>query len=572
MTYLSDEAAVAADEKAPTSEKTSAPTSEHAEAQGDATELEHIDITNKHAYKADNSDGVIEWSWRGKLSVICLCALYVGAQLPLYFVGGSLSLIAADLNIIDGAAWLGVSNNLAVAAVAPFCGYLQDLFGKRNVVLAGCLLVLAGSVVMGTSHGLSQAAAGMSIEGAGAGILELTSIAGVSEIVPVAKRGLYLALLQAAIIPFWPYIMYAQLLATYSTWRWFGLALVYFPHNHNRAEGVSRRTLLRSFDYLGSVSSIVGLTLFLVAIQSGGYTHPWKSAYVLVTLLLGALLIIFFVVWEAKFARAPIVPREMFSGQRIVALAYCIGFVSGLNFYSILNFFPILMSQVYDPDPVQVGLKGLGYGCCIGVGSMAGNVAVASLPPLSDSDGWFTNLNAASFTGALAVNNSTNPKLVTALLSLASFGIGGVLVPTATVALTATPDTVIATTVALSLSVRLGGGAIGYSIYYNIFASKLKSKLPTLVAEYAVKAGLPLTSAPLFVETFLTNPAAVTTVSGVTNVVIQAATLGVKWAYAESLKYVWYTSIPFGVLSIIACLFLPDTSKYMTNRISVHLA
>ncbi|KAH0845033.1 putative major facilitator superfamily transporter [Fonsecaea pedrosoi] len=567
MTYLSDEAAVAADEKAPTSEKTSAPTSEHAEAQGDATELEHIDITNKHAYKADNSDGVIEWSWRGKLSVICLCALYVGAQLPLYFVGGSLSLIAADLNIIDGAAWLGVSNNLAVAAVAPFCGYLQDLFGKRNVVLAGCLLVLAGSVVMGTSHGLSQAAAGMSIEGAGAGILELTSIAGVSEIVPVAKRGLYLALLQAAIIPFWPYIMYAQLLATYSTWRWFGLALVYFPHNHNRAEGVSRRTLLRSFDYLGSVSSIVGLTLFLVAIQSGGYTHPWKSAYVLVTLLLGALLIIFFVVWEAKFARAPIVPREMFSGQRIVALAYCIGFVSGLNFYSILNFFPILMSQVYDPDPVQVGLKGLGYGCCIGVGSMAGNVAVARFR---------RHHREVLLFFILIMSKSPTPfrfrRLVTALLSLASFGIGGVLVPTATVALTATPDTVIATTVALSLSVRLGGGAIGYSIYYNIFASKLKSKLPTLVAEYAVKAGLPLTSAPLFVETFLTNPAAVTTVSGVTNVVIQAATLGVKWAYAESLKYVWYTSIPFGVLSIIACLFLPDTSKYMTNRISVHLA
>jgi hypothetical protein len=48
--------------------------------------------------------------------------------------------------------------------------------------------------------------------------------------------------------------------------------------------------------------------------------------------------------------------------------------------------------------------------------------------------------------------------------------------------------------------------------------------------------------------------------------VVQAATLDSRWAYAESLKYVWYTSIAFGGLSIIACVFLGNISKYMTNR------
>ena len=43
------------------------------------------------------------------------------------------------------------------------------------------------------------------------------------------------------------------------------------------------------------------------------------------------------------------------------------------------------------------------------------------------------------------------------------------------------------------------------------------------------------------------------------------------WAFAESLKYVWYTSIAFGGLSIVACIFLGDISKYMTNRIAANI-
>lgn len=48
---------------------------------------------------------------------------------------------------------------------------------------------------------------------------------------------------------------------------------------------------------------------------------------------------------------------------------------------------------------------------------------------------------------------------------MAGFGVGGVLVPAATIAITVTPDTTIATCVALSLAIRTIGGSIGYAIY-----------------------------------------------------------------------------------------------------------
>jgi len=118
-----------------------------------------------------------------------------------------------------------------------------------------------------------------------------------------------------------------------------------------------------------------------------------------------------------------------------------------------------------------------------------------------------------------------------------AFGLGGVIVPAATVAMIAAPDALITTCAALSLSVRAVGGAIGYSIYYNIFIEKLNTKLPALVGQYAVAAGLPLTDAETFVGAYLTVPEQAATLYP--PAVLEGALTGSQWAYAGSLKYVW---------------------------------
>ena len=105
-------------------------------------------------------------------------------------------------------------------------------------------------------------------------------------------------------------------------------------------------------------------------------------------------------------------------------------------------------------------------------------------------------------------------------------------------------------------------------VYYNVFYHKLMGNLPSFVADYAIKAGLPSTSVKEFVDIYLARPDQVATVPGVTPMIIAAATVGSRWAYAESFKYVWYTSVAFGICAIIACLFMGNTRKYMTNRIA----
>jgi hypothetical protein len=71
------------------------------------------------------------------------------------------------------------------------------------------------------------------------------------------------------------------------------------------------QAVVKRIDFMGGFLSIVGLTLFLVALQAGGYSHSWTSAYTLCTLLVGLALIATWLLYEAKFARHPMIPSEV---------------------------------------------------------------------------------------------------------------------------------------------------------------------------------------------------------------------------------------------------------------------
>jgi hypothetical protein len=116
--------------------------------------------------------------------------------------------------------------------------------------------------------------------------------------------------------------------------------------------------------------------------------------------------------------------------------------------------------------------------------------------------------------------------------------------------------------------VRAIGGSIGYSIYFNIFQENLAQRLPTLVAKYSIEAGLPLSGLKEFVILFLTAPLDAAMLPGVTGQVLAAATTGAQWAYAESLRYVWWTSLAIGCLSMECSMLIPNTRRFQTSRIA----
>ena len=88
-------------------------------------------------------------------------------------------------------------------------------------------------------------------------------------------------------------------------------------------------------------------------------------------------LLVAFVVWEWKGTKYPMVPKELFSGQPVVALAYSIAFIGGMSFFSLLNVYPLLYSTLYDPAPVKVGVKAIGVGTCTMFGAVFFNAMLS---------------------------------------------------------------------------------------------------------------------------------------------------------------------------------------------------
>lgn len=125
------------------------------------------------------------------------------------------------------------------------------------------------------------------------------------------------------------------------------------------------------------------------------------------------------------------------------------------------------------------------------------------------------------------------PSILNLLMAtITSLGIGAIIVPALSVALYACPDDYIGTTTALSLSSRFLGGSVGTAIYFNIFNSKISSKLPAYVVTAVVAAGLPTNYAMAFVGAFLGagGPSAAEAAPGATPSVLEAAVLAMRWA------------------------------------------
>jgi hypothetical protein len=132
----------------------------------------------------------------------------------------------------------------------------------------------------------------------------------------------------------------------------------------------------------------------------------------------------------------------------------------------------------------------------------------------------------------------------------------------------------IATISALTLSIRVVGGSIGYCIYYNIFLSKF---VPN--AEHYI-GGVMMTQLNITDPKYIATAIQITASSlleslreipgiGTNDTAYEALVTAGQIAYAESYKWVYYASIGFGGVSIIAAFMLGDISPYMTDHVAV---
>ncbi|KAL9094913.1 MAG: hypothetical protein Q9165_002863 [Trypethelium subeluteriae] len=545
------------------------------------------------AVRVDTNDSLAAirtMTFRKFMIFVAMGFLWTGSQIPLYLFGGIIPNIEESIGGADRYVWIALGNLIPLATVTPFVGPISDVFGRRNIAMFASLCGIIGSTVCACANSMNMFIGGQTVIGVGAGIGELTALAVAGESAPTKKRGIYIGGIILTIIPYCPSVLYAQLISVYASWRFIGLwtglwnliglvliAIFYWPPPRPNAGGLTRWQIAERLDYIGGLLSAAGLTLFLAGLTWAGNQYTWNDNHVKVTIALGAVLIVLFFIWELFFVPYPMFPARLKQNPRALYVVCFITFVSGANFFAVLVFWPTQYYATYTgdtpyPSPVTVGLGSLPVGFCIIGGSIIFSIAVTILKGKIRLLMIIACVIMTAGNGSMAAASLNNLSGVYAAVTFACLGVGAVIVPLQIIATVICPDDLIATVTALTISVRIVGGVIGYAAYYHILRTEFLKAIFVYLAPVVIGSGVldPTEFGDIAINlsgnlryTIPQFPAIDTPEK------VAAVIHAGRQCFSVAYQGVYYVSIAFGGAAILAACLLPDITKLMDNHIAV---
>ncbi|USP72735.1 hypothetical protein yc1106_00009 [Curvularia clavata] len=195
--------------------------------------------------------------------------------------------------------------------------------------------ILAVMIVAATASSVTNVIAGSTFLGFGGGMI-FVAAAGVSEILPNKWR------------PFGiPSVLIATSVNAHTAlgWRWcyywgliscvvssVGILIFYFPPPRPQYDiEKTRWQEFKDIDFVGVSLYSSGLTTFLIGLTwAGGAGHPWRSASVIIPVVLGFTVLLSAFVYDFVWAKQPLFPLKIFKKFREYTVLLGITFVAGL--------------------------------------------------------------------------------------------------------------------------------------------------------------------------------------------------------------------------------------------------
>ena len=261
---------------------------------------------------------------------------------------------------LEGLQWTVNAYTLTFAVLLLTGATLGERYGRRRLFVIGLGLFTVGSAAAALASGIGELVAARAVQGVGAAILIPLTLTLLSAAVPPARRGLALGAwgavggLAIAIGP-----LVGGAVVEGASWQWIfwlnvpiGIALLPVAWARlTESYGPATRLDLRGV-------TLVSLGLFGIVLGVvRGNDHGWTSMTVLPPMVIGALLLAAFLVWETR-APEPMLPLRLFRSR---------GFTI-TNTASLLMFFGMfgsifLLAQflqvVQGYSPLQAGIRTL---------------------------------------------------------------------------------------------------------------------------------------------------------------------------------------------------------------------
>ncbi|KAH8650071.1 fungal trichothecene efflux pump [Xylariales sp. PMI_506] len=514
----------------------------------------------------------------GTLTGFCLSA--ISAYIFLILPTNVLSYINADIGPSPYISWVNVSRTLAQAFTYTILGRLSDLFGRRWFFIGGNVLALVGIIVCAFAKNINSIIIGSAVYGLGETV-QLSFNVAIGELVPNKYRPMvmsFIFLTNSPIATFGPMIARRFIEVPSLGWRWcyyiniivVGLAIVllfffYHPPTFELLhERKSKRELLKKLDYLGIFMWTAGLTLFLMGISLGGSIYPWKSAPVISTIVIGAILLILLFLWEG-FANLeyPAIPVRFFRNRGFISLVCC-ATVASMFYYSAVLLWPQQIAALFTKDITYAGW----LSCTVAGSTALGQICAGLIVRWGGNVRYwiiFSTLGMVGFVGALASLTPERLNMGIAFTILGPFFVGFIELASLALAPLFCKPSDIGLASGLLASIRSAGGSIAVAVYSTILSNRLATTVPDNIGPVAIAAGLPANEVSSLATAAISGKLA--SFPGITTAIESAVQAVLPTAYSQAFQTVYLASFGFGGIALVGCLFCQDAKKHLTNKV-----
>jgi EmrB/QacA subfamily drug resistance transporter len=254
--------------------------------------------------------------------------------------------------------WLFSIYLLAQAVSVPIYGKLNDLFGRKPVILWGIALFLLGSILCGLAWNILALIIFRVIQGLGAGAIMPTTITMVGDMYSVRER----AKVQGYVASVWGIASVVGptlggVFSEYVSWRW--IFFVNIPLCLLAGATIWRRFAERvdrgrpSIDYRGAALLSVGLTLLILGVLEGGQAWAWNSPIGIAVLGAGLAALVAFTFVE-RSAPEPVLPLWVFR-RRLLISSGLLSVGVGAILLGLTSYVPTYAQDVLGSGPLVAG-------------------------------------------------------------------------------------------------------------------------------------------------------------------------------------------------------------------------
>ncbi|CDO75065.1 hypothetical protein BN946_scf184605.g6 [Trametes cinnabarina] len=490
---------------------------------------------------------------KGSAFWLCFTAVVVCnflSALDVTAVSTALPTITDDLHGGDLFVWVGAAYGLASASILPFSGRLADIIGRRPIMMACVGFFFVGSALAGSAQSMKMLIAARTVQGVGGGgIINLASII-TSDLVPLAERGVY----QGFLILTWAFAaaigpVVGGSLAEKASWRWLfylnlplaGIAFIFVTIflKVRTPPGTLQEKLAR-IDWIGNFFVITGTTLALIGLTWGGVSFPWGSAHVLGPLIIGAVFLVIFFVYEFTVPKEPTLPLDIMANRTSLS-GYIATFFHGIVSISIIYYLPVYFQACMAASPIHSSINLFATALVCSPFSLIGGVIVKATNKyrLANYLGWTLTIIGVGLLSLLKDDSST--AAWAGFQVIAAAGMGIIWAITLFPILAPLPVTRAAAALAFYNFCRTFAQTWGVAISASILQNELKKRLPAeFIAQFP--EGVEIAYAAIPVIRTLDEP----------------LKTEVRVAFAESMAIVWRAMIGFSAAGYVTLFMLRE--------------